>query len=200
VGNDPLEQTLEFFRKMWQDDLVPRANFSDAATAWGADFRSGTIGMMPTSYGTAVLPSTPEFRKKLGVALLPGPRGGRSFFDGGDNMCIPNGAVNASGGWEFMKFATALAQQSNLPTGGYFPIRSDAATSTYRETYPLAVLPLDNLDKGYAPQTLAYNLLVNQQAGPFLGMFRSAVFGADVTGAMKVAQTAYDRILDQAQA
>lgn len=200
VGNDALEQTLEFYRQLWVDDLVSRSAFSDDASRWGADFRAGTVGMMPTSYGAVVPASTPDMVARFDAVLLPGPTGGSAFFDGGDNMCMPNGAANPDGAWAFMQFATALEQQTALPGGGYFPIRADAATPEYRSQYPLAVLPLENLDQGYAPQSLAYNLLYNQPAGPWLTMFREAVFGSGVRPAMATAQTAFDRILDQAQA
>ncbi|ROQ39627.1 carbohydrate ABC transporter substrate-binding protein (CUT1 family) [Frondihabitans sp. PhB188] len=199
VGNDALEQTLSFYRQLWTDKLVSRNAYSDAGQTWGADFRAGTVGLMPVSYG-AIAASTPEMMKKIGAVLLPGPTGGAAFFDGGDNMCIPNGAKNAPGGWEFMKYATATKTQSNLPAGGYFPIRSDVLTPEYEAKYPLSVLPLKNIDKGYAPQTLAYNLLYNQPSSPFFSMFREAVFGSGVTQAMKTGQIAWDRILDQAQA
>lgn len=199
VGNEALERTLSFYRQLWQDKLVSSNAYSDAGTAWGADFRTGKVGMIPTSWG-AVSTASPEMIKKMGAVLLPGPTGGAAFFDGGDNMCIPNGAANASGGWEFMKFATSTATQSALPAGGYFPVRSDVLTPSYEKKYPLSVLPLKNLDKGYAPQTLAYNLLYNQTSSPFLALFREAVFGDGVTKAIKTAQPVWDRILDQAQA
>jgi multiple sugar transport system substrate-binding protein len=199
VGNDALEQTLSFYRQLWTDKLVSSNAYSDAGTAWGADFRAGQVGMIPISWGS-VSTAEPAMLAKFDAILLPGPNGGSAFFDGGDNMCIPNGAANASGGWEFMKFATATATQSALPAGGYFPVRSDVLTPAYEKKYPLSVLPLKNLDKGYAPQTLSYNLLYNQTSSPFLALFREAVFGDGVTKAMKNAQPVWDRILDQAQA
>ena len=199
AGNDPLEQTLSFYRQLWVDKLTSRNAYSDAGSTWGSDFRAGTVGMIPISWGSVVT-SSPDMLKKIDAVLLPGPAGGSAFFDGGDNMCIPNGAANAAGGWEFMKYATAAATQSTLPAGGYFPIRSDVLTADYIKKYPISELPLKNLDKGYAPQTLPYNLLYNQPSSPFLTMFREAVFGAGVTPAMKAAQPAWDRILDQAQA
>ncbi|WIB67342.1 sugar ABC transporter substrate-binding protein [Curtobacterium sp. MCBD17_035] len=200
TGNDGLEQTLEFYRQLWKDGLMSRNAFSDAGTTWGADFRAGTVGIMPTNYGSTWNASTKSMQKKMATALIPGPTGGRAFFDGGDNMCIPNGAPNPNGGWAFMQYANSLKPQQNLPTGGYFPTRGDAATAEYRRKFPLASRPLDNLDKGYAPQTLAYNLLVNQPSAPFFTMFRTAVFGAGVQQALRAAAPEYDRILDQAQA
>lgn len=200
TGNDALERMLEFYRELWKDGVLSKAAFSDAGTTWGADFRAGKVGIFPTSYGATVPAATKSMRAKMRTVLIPSWDGKRSFFDGGDNMCIPNGAANPSGGWAFMRYANGLGPQQALPDGGYFPTRSDAATPAYRKRYPLASGPLDAIDKGYAPRTLAYNLLVNQPSSPYFAMFREAVFGAGVGPAMRAAQPEYERILDQVQA
>ncbi|WFR66867.1 extracellular solute-binding protein [Curtobacterium flaccumfaciens] len=180
--------------------MLSKATYSDAGTTWGADFRAGKVGIFPTSYGATVPAATKAMRAKMQTVLIPSWDGKRSFFDGGDNMCIPNGAANPSGGWAFMQYANGLQQQQALPDGGYFPTRSDAATPAYRKKYPLGFGPLDALDKGYAPRTLAYNLLNNQPSSPYFAMFREAVFGSGAGAAMKTAQSEYQRILDQVQA
>ncbi len=114
-------------------------------------------------------------------------------------MCIPRGARNASAAWEFARFAIALEQQYQLPMGGYTPIRSDVLSEDYSADYPLNAAPLQQIDSGYAPVTLAYNLLYNQADSPFIAMFRRAVFGGDLDGALAAGQEAYDRILTQSQ-
>ncbi|MBT2503598.1 sugar ABC transporter substrate-binding protein [Curtobacterium sp. ISL-83] len=200
TGNDALERMLEFYRQLWKDGVLAKGSFADAGTTWGADFRAGKVGIFPTSYGATVPAATKAMRARMRTVLIPSWDGKRSFFDGGDNMCIPNGAANPSGGWAFMQYANGLQQQQALPDGGYFPTRSDAATPAYRKKYPLAFGPLDALDKGYAPQTLAYNLLVNQPSSPYFAMFREAVYGSGTKAAMQTAQADYARILDQVQA
>ena len=199
VGNEPLRRTLELYRTMWDEGLLPPGNFSDSGAAWGADFRAGQIGMFPANYAVAVLSAEAEAQARTGVHLLCGPDGGVAFFDGGDNMAIPRGARNPSAAWEFAKFAMDLEQQYLLPVGGYTPIRSDVVSEEFLTDYPLAAAPLLQIEEGYAPVTLAYNLLYNQSDSPFFAMFREAVFGGDVDSAMRDAQEAYDRILTQAQ-
>jgi multiple sugar transport system substrate-binding protein len=198
-GNEPLRRTLELYRTMWKEHLLPPANFADSGATWGADFRAGQIGMLPANYAAAVLAADKATRARTGVHLLCGPDGGSAFFDGGDNMCIPRGARNASGAWEFAKFAIALKQQYQLPMGGYSPIRSDIVSKSFRADYPLDVVALKQIDKGYAPVTLAYNLLYNQADSPWIAMFRKAVFAGDLHGALAQGQQAYDRILTQSQ-
>jgi multiple sugar transport system substrate-binding protein len=199
ADNKELRRTLELYRTMWREGLIARAAFADTGSAWGSDFRAGKVGLFPSNYSLSVLLADKEARARTGVQLLAGPDGGSAFFDGGDNLCIPRGAENASGAWEFAKFALAVEQQSLLPTGGYTPVRSDAATPAFRRSYPQAVAPLDRIERGYAPPTLAYNLLFNQPDSPFIAMFRQAVFDGDVDGALDAGQQGFDRILDQAQ-
>ncbi|MFD0485625.1 ABC transporter substrate-binding protein [Kineococcus sp. GCM10028916] len=199
ADNDAVRRTFDFYRTMWKEKLMPQANFSGDGSRWGADFRDGKVGLIPANFSVAVLNADPEMQAKTGVVLLPGPDGGRATFAGGDNLCIPRGAPNASGAWEFAKFALDVPQQQNLPAGGYIPVRADAATPEYREQFPLAVAPLDGIAGAYAPTTLAYNLLFNQQDSPWIAAFRRAVFDDDLDGALAQGQKDFDRILEQAQ-
>jgi multiple sugar transport system substrate-binding protein len=200
LGNEAVARMLEFYRALWVDGLVPPENFADDASRWGSDFRAGRIGMMPTNYSTATSDADPSLLADTTVRLLPGPAGGRAFFDGGDNMCIPRGATNASGAWEFVRFALDLPQQSALPEGGYTPVRSDVATPEFAARYPLVLPPLLQQQEGYAPKTLSYNEIYNQPDGPWLTMLRRAVFDGEIEAAMAEAQEGYDRILGQARA
>ncbi|WP_432494675.1 ABC transporter substrate-binding protein [Kineococcus auxinigenes] len=199
VGNDAVRRTFEFYRTLWEEGLMPQANFSGDGARWGAPFTEGNVALFPANYSVAVLGADPQMQAKTGVKLLPGPDGGRATFAGGDNLCIPRGASNASGAWQFARFALDLPQQTNLPAGGFIPVRSDAATEEYRQTYPLAVAPLEQIEEAYAPVTLAYNLLFNQQDSPWIAAFRQAVFDGDVDGALVTGQEGFDRILEQAQ-
>lgn len=200
TGNEAVARMLEFYRALWVDGLAPPENFADDASRWGSDYLAGRIGMMPTNYSTITTDADPAIVAATTVRLLPGPGGGRAFFDGGDNMCIPRGATNASGAWEFVKFALDLPQQSVLPDGGYTPVRSDVATPEFSAKYPLVLPSLQAQDEGYAPKTLSYNEIYNQPDGPWLKMFRRAVFDGEIEAAMAEAQEGYDRILGQARA
>ncbi|MCI9888624.1 extracellular solute-binding protein [Micrococcales bacterium 31B] len=198
-GNEPLRRTLEFYRTLWTEKLLPPSAFADAGTAWGADFLRGNLGLMPASYG-ALVPNAKDGQEGwLGNSFLCGPDGNAAFFDGGDNMAIPRGAQNPQGAWAFLEYALSLESQRTLPEGGYTPVRADAADDEFAEKYPLNVLPLQHLEHGYAPTTLAYNVLVNQPDGPFMKMFRAAVFEGSVEAAMATAHQDYNSMLKQVQ-
>ncbi len=199
-GNDAVRRTLDLLRTLWVEELVPPGSFADDASRWSADYVAGRLGMFPAGYGVVAPNASPEMLERTRVVLLPGPDGGRSFFDGGDNLCMPVGGRNPEAAAELIRFAVAREQQARMPEGYYSPIRSDVATPEFAERYPLVVPPLETLESGYAPTTLAYNLIYNQQDGPWLRMFRRAVFDGEVDAAMAEAQSTYDRILRQAQA
>ncbi|MFP3713722.1 ABC transporter substrate-binding protein [Puerhibacterium sp. TATVAM-FAB25] len=199
-GNDAVRRTLDLLRTFWAEGLVPPGSFADDASRWSADYVAGRLGMFPAGYGVVAPNASPELLERTRVVLLPGPDGGRSFFDGGDNLCMPVGGRNPEAAAELIRFAVAREQQARMPEGYYSPIRSDVATPEFAQRYPLVVPPLETLESGYAPTTLAYNLIYNQQDGPWLRMFRRAVFDGEVDAAMAEAQSTYDRILRQAQA
>lgn len=200
AGNGAVRATLEFVHRLWVEKLVPPLAYADDASHWGSDFVAGKIGMFPASYGAVVPQASKDMLAKTTIRLLPGPTGGRRFFDGGDNLCMLNGAPNPSAAWEFLAYCVTPQQQQHLPEGGYAPIRADAATPAFRKEFPLAVPTLDNIKLGYAPKTLAYNLIYNQSDGPWLAMFRRAAFQGQVEAAMEDAQKGYDRIFAEAQA
>ncbi len=199
-GNAAVRQTLNFLQTLWTKKLVPPGSYSDDASTWNADYLAGTIGIFPASYGVVVPTASKEMLAKSKIVLIPGPTGGRSFFDGGDNLCLLNGAGNPSAAWQFAKYCVSVQQQVRFPEGGYTPIRSDAATDDFRSKYPFAVPTIVDIDKGYAPVTLAYNLLYNQTDGPWLKMLRRAAFQQQTEAAMAEAQTTFDRLLKQTQA
>lgn len=200
ADNDALRRMLTLFRTLWTRKAVTASSFSDQATAWGTEFLAGKVGIFPSNYFTVVSAAKKGFTDDLAAVLIPGPSGGRSFFDGGDNLCIPRGARNASAAWEFARFALDLPQQQRLPAAGYTPVRADANTAAFAKRYPFATPPLKQLGVGFAPKTLGYNLIYNQPGGPFLKMFRQAVFGAGVDAALESGEADYTRVLKAVQA
>lgn len=200
VGNRAVEQTLRFLRSLWQEKLVPPAAYADDGSQLGADYQAGTIGILPSSYQAVTDGAPRSLLANTEVRLIPGPEGGRAFFDGGDNLCLLNGSQNPSAAWEFASFCVRPEQQRRLPEAGFVPIRSDALTPDFEREHRLAVPTVQQLKQGYAPKTLAYNVIYNQADGPWLAMLRRAVFDGEVTAAMADAASGYNRLLRQAQA
>ena len=90
--------------------------------------------------------------------------------EGGSLSARGTRSILAGAHWPRCPFYFGLYGGSNMP--GF--LDSDAATGPFRQKYPLNLAPLSHLDRGYAPVTLAYNLLYNQPDSPWIAMFRRA--------------------------
>ena len=195
AGNATVTALLTLYRTIWTEHLAPSSDLTDTGASWGTDFAAGKVGIFPGGFGTVILEVPAAKRAQFTDVALPGPNGGYATFDGGDDLAIPEGAQNASGAWEFMKWILAIKQQDELPAYGYTPVRSDALTPAFEKANPLDVVALKALAHGVAPATTAYNSIFNQAGGPWLTMFDTAVFNGQVARAMTSAQQGFDQLL-----
>ncbi len=189
TGNTALQQVLSLYRTMWADKLVPPADRTQTGTTWGKDFAAGKIGIMPGGYGQGFNLFSSGFQSQVGAVPLPGPDGGYSTFDGGDDFAVLNGAKNPSGAWEFIQWVLQAQQQEQYPGLGATPIRTDLLTPAFEAKYPFDAVALKALARGYAPVTLTYNQTFNQPSGSWFAMFTAAVYDGNITGAMQQGQS-----------
>jgi multiple sugar transport system substrate-binding protein len=188
VANDaPLKTMLEAYHTMWAGHMTPVADQTQNGLTWGADFEAGKVGILPGDYGFATkLPNQAEFAD----APLPAVDGGNySTFDGGDDFVIPAGAPNASGAWEFIKWALEPQQQGKYPSEGMTPIRTDVLTPAFAKTNPYDAIALKALAKGSVEYTLAYDAVFNEPGSPWFKMFEEAVYNGNISGALSSGQT-----------
>ncbi len=188
VASDaPLKTMLEAYHTMWAGHMTPVADQTQNGLTWGADFEAGKVGILPGDYGFATkLANQAEFAD----APLPAVDGGNySTFDGGDDFVIPAGAPNASGAWEFIKWALEPQQQGKYPSEGMTPIRTDVLTPAFAKTNPYDAIALKALAKGSVEYTLAYDAVFNEPGSPWFKMFEEAVYNGNVSGALSSGQT-----------
>jgi multiple sugar transport system substrate-binding protein len=188
VASDaPLKTMLEAYHTMWAGHMTPVADQTQNGLTWGADFEAGKVGILPGDYGFATkLTNQAEFAD----APLPAVDGGSySTFDGGDDFVIPAGAPNASGAWEFIKWALEPQQQAKYPSEGMTPIRTDVLTPSFAKTNPDDAVALKALAKGSVEYTLAYDAVFNEPGSPWFKMFEEAVYNGNISGALSSGQT-----------
>ena len=191
VANDaPLKTMLADYRTMWAQHLVPAADQTQNGLTWGADFEAGKVGILPGDYGFAAKFTTKAQHAEFADAPLPAVNGGGfSTFDGGDDFVIPAGAPNASGAWEFIKWALEPQQQVKYPSEGMTPIRSDVLTPSFAATNPYDAVALKALAKGSVEYTLAYDAIFNEPGSPWFKMFEDAVYNGNMTAALQEGQS-----------
>jgi multiple sugar transport system substrate-binding protein len=191
VANDPLLKTmLADYRELWAQHVVPAADQTQNGLTWGADFEAGKVGILPGDYGFAAKFTTKAQHAEFADAPLPAVNGGGySTFDGGDDFVIPAGAANASGAWEFIKWALEPQQQVKYPSEGMTPIRSDVLTPSFAATNPYDAVALKALAKGSVEYTLAYDAVFNEPGSPWFKMFEDAVYNGNMTAALQEGQS-----------
>jgi multiple sugar transport system substrate-binding protein len=191
VANDaPLKTMLAAYRTMWAQHLAPAADQTQNGLTWGADFEAGKVGILPGDYGFAAKFTTKAQHAEFADAPLPAVNGGGySTFDGGDDFVIPAGAPNASGAWEFIKWALEPQQQVKYPSQGMTPIRSDVLTPSFAATNPYDAVALKALAKGSVEYTLAYDAVCNEPGSPWFKMFEDAVYNGNMTAALQEGQS-----------
>jgi multiple sugar transport system substrate-binding protein len=198
VANDaPLKTMLAAYQKMWSEHLCPPADQTQNGLTWGKDFESGKVGILPGAYAFATAFTTPAQKAEFADAPLPSVDGGSfSTFDGGDDFVIPAGAPNASGAWEFIKWALDKPQQSNYPAEGDTPVRTDVLTPAFSAKFPYDAVALRALAKGSVEYTLAYDAVYNEPGSPWFKMFEEAVYSGNVNTALTQGQTNIQTTLD----
>jgi multiple sugar transport system substrate-binding protein len=189
-SNAPLKQILGFYRQLWAQHLVPVADRTQNGLTWGKDFESGKVGILPGDYGFAAAFTTKQQQAEFADAPLPAVNGGAyATFDGGDDFVIPNGAKNPSGAWEFVKWVLQTQQQSQYPSMGMTPVRTDILGPAFNAKNPYDAVALKALAKGSVEYTLAYNAVFNAPGSPWFKMFSTAVYDGNLTGALQQGQS-----------
>jgi len=194
VNNGPLTQLLQLYRNFWADKLAPPNAHTDDCSTWTANFGNEKIGLLPGAYGFYPTWVADKIIGHVGIAPLPGPTGGYSTFDGGDDFVIPAGAKNPSGAWEFVQWVLQPAQQEIYPTHGYTPVRTDILTPAYVKANPYDAVALKALAKGSAPVTTIYDQAFNEPNSPWMQMFTQAVYNGDITGALQTGQNGFEAV------
>jgi multiple sugar transport system substrate-binding protein len=197
AGDAPLKTMLSAYRTIWAKHLAPVADQTQTGLTWGKDFEAGKVGILPGDYGFAAAFTTPAQHAEFADAPLPAVNGGAySTFDGGDDFVIPAGAPNASGAWEFIKWALDSQQQVKYPSEGMTPIRSDVLTPSFAATNPYDAVALRALAKGSVEYTLAYDAVFNEPGSPWFKMFEEAVYSGNVNAGIQQGQTNVQSTLD----
>jgi len=181
---------LKFYKDLWDAGTVPESAKNDNGASFAAPFLTGKVGMVGA--GAFFIPGLVKDHPEInfGVTPLPGAKAGQSSsFAGGDNIAVLKGTkypkeARAFIAWATDKGQTFLAKQPVLPT------RLDVAQKTYVPLDPVNYKVMyDALLVGKTPWTTSYNSLIQDNQGPWLKMFTGAIFGGDIDGAQKAAQS-----------
>ena len=133
----PLRKTLEFYRTMWQEELMPRANFADAGDGLGQRLPRREGRLLPLQLrGDSAQRRRVDAGQDRGLpAARPRRRHGllrrrRQLVHPAGRARTPPAPGSSPGSpW------TSPSRQL-LPEGGYTPVRGDAASGPFGQKYP----------------------------------------------------------------
>ncbi len=196
VDTPELRAALEFYKKMWDEGLIPPGSQADTGTDFFNAFAQGNIGMVGSgAFATSLLKRDyPDL--DFGIAFLPGMEEGVSSFAGGDSIAIPAGAANPAAAFEFIAWTFSEEIQVEMyAKAGQLPVRIDLSNNKYFEEDPRLITNAEAMALGKTPYSFVYNQLYNDANGPWLQMIPKAIFEGDIDGAIADAQARFEQIL-----
>ncbi len=196
IDSPEVRAALEFYKKMWDEGLIPPSAQADTGTDFLNAFLTGTIGMAGSgAFSIATLKNDhPEI--DFGLTFLPGQDGGKSSFAGGDSIAITSSSTHVAEAFEFIKWVLSDEIQLEMfAARGQLPLRSDLIDNEYSRKDPRLITNAEAMNLGKTPYSFVYNQLFNDANGPWLAMIQTAIFQGDVDGAIKTAQQAFSDIL-----
>jgi len=193
-----MRKAVDYYRDMVKKDLVPASAASDNGANF-LSFTNGKIGQQSLgafAIGTLVT-EHPDIN--FGVTLIPGVDGNPSSFAGGDNFVITKGTKKIDAVKEFLEYIYSMDGQKIMAKYGSLPTRGDIADKVLEGLDPRLQVGLKAISVAKTPYTLQFNDLINSANGPWATFTNAAIFGDDVEGAFKNAQSEMQSIIDSGQ-
>ncbi|MDQ0562859.1 multiple sugar transport system substrate-binding protein [Rhizobium mesoamericanum] len=193
-----MRKAVDYYRNMVKKDLVPASAASDNGANF-LTFTNGKIGQQSLgafAIGTLVT-EHPDIN--FGVTLIPGVDGNPSSFAGGDNFVITKGTKKIDAVKEFLEYIYSMDGQKVMAKYGSLPTRGDIADKVLEGLDPRMQVGLKAISVAKTPYTLQFNDLINSANGPWATFTNAAIFGDDVDGAFKNAQSEMQSIIDSGQ-
>ncbi|MBB3396625.1 MULTISPECIES: sugar ABC transporter substrate-binding protein [unclassified Rhizobium] len=193
-----MRKAVDYYRDMVKKDLVPASAASDNGANF-LTFTNGKIGQQSLgafAIGTLVT-EHPDIN--FGVTLIPGVDGKPSSFAGGDNFVITKGTKKIDAVKEFLEYIYSMDGQKVMAKYGSLPTRGDIADKVLAGLDPRMQVGLKAISVAKTPYTLQFNDLINSANGPWATFTNAAIFGDDVDGALKNAQSEMQSIIDSGQ-
>lgn len=196
IDTPAMKSTLDLYKKLVTNGLVPDSAKSDDGTNWAKLFNAGKIGILPI--GNFNFSAAAQSKINYGEVGLPAPDGSKtSGFIGGDVAGVSRDSKHKAQAFDFLSWTLGdTAQVEVLAKADLLPSRVDLADNKYSAKNPAVVSAIKGEATGYTPSSTAYGALVNDATGPWLKMLRDYIYNGDAN-AIATAQKSFQAGLDQ---
>lgn len=198
VTDPNVKEAVQFYRKMWEENLIPEGAKADGGADFINAFTSGKIGMISSgAFSISLLKSDyPDIN--FGVTYIPGKDGGHSSFAGGDSIGIPMGSRYPEEAFEFIKWALSEeVQLEQFAKNNQLPVRTDLVNNKYFDADPRLSTSASAMAIGNTPYSVKNNELFNDPNGPWLLMLQTAIFEGNIDGAIEKAQSQFSTMISE---
>jgi multiple sugar transport system substrate-binding protein len=166
---------FDVFRQVHEEGLSAPGAKTETGATWVAAFTKGNIGVMHMPSST--LDTMPK-KIDVGVAPIPGVKGGQSTFVGGDVLGVSADSPHPDQAWNFIEWTLSeKAQVEILAKSHYQLARTDLSSNQYTSSDERLVTINSVLSDGQTPIALNFGQTFNDPNGPWLSVVRDAVFG-----------------------
>ncbi len=198
VTDPNVKAALEFYKKMWDEDLIPPGAKVDTGTDFLNAFAGGKIGMAGSGAFSISTLKNDHPDVDFGMTFLPGQKGGKGSFAGGDSIGIPKGSKYVKEAFEFIQWCTTEdVQLEQFAKNAQLPVRTDLSNNKYFQEDPRLKINAEAMALGKTPYSVHYNELFNDANGPWLAMIQTAIFEGKVDEAIQTAQQRFTEIMNQ---
>ncbi|MBB5802695.1 multiple sugar transport system substrate-binding protein [Saccharothrix ecbatanensis] len=181
--NESATDVYAMMRRMYAEGIVPTSAKNESGPTWTQLFGEGKIGIQPMG-ATALQGMKEGPGLQIGVAPIPGPKGGRSSFVGGDVLGISSNSTKAAAAWDFISWTLSEdAQVEVLAKNKNITVRSDLADNKYaKQDHRLRIFNL-LAGEGQTPISVNFGKTFNDTNGPWTAAVTDALFGTQDVGA-----------------
>jgi multiple sugar transport system substrate-binding protein len=178
LNSDENKQIYKAFATMVQDGTVwmPDSQ-TETGPTWTGYFLTGNVGIMPWPATITGLQSDTLSLDDVGVAPIAGFNGGNATFIGGDALGISRDSKVTDQAWNFIAWLENNDAQINVVAkGGNVLSRTDLSGNSYTAADPRTVLFNTVSANGHTPFAVNFGQTFNDPQGPWIVLFRDAVF------------------------
>jgi len=193
INTPEMAAVFKIYRDLYADGAAAPGAKDENGTTWLGALQAGKVGIAPGP--SSWLSLIKQKGIDVGVAPIPGVRGGQSTFVGGDVAGIAATSKHAAEAWDFLSWTLGdAAQVEVVAKQGQIIARTDLAQNKYAVQDPNVVAINSVLAKGKTPYALTFNATYNDPQSPWTTCLRGALFG-DAAKALAEGQDAITKSL-----
>lgn len=177
IDNPVAAQVYAVLRQMYADGVVPQSAKNESGPTWTQLFGEGKVGIQPMgATGLQGIKEGPDLQ--VGVAPIPGLKGGSSSFVGGDVLGIGSNSQHAAAAWDFISWTLSeKAQVDVVAKSKNITVRSDLADNSYAKADPRLGVFNKLAGEGQTPISVNFGKTYNDPNGPWTQTIIDTIFG-----------------------